>query len=687
MLSLIKNIIQEMLNDKYPEHKDINFNVSFIENKDFGDIACNIAMILAKKVNIDPKVLAQSMIDYIQNSDLTSIADYIKNNIQNDNNVQNDNNLQDNNYVKDNNINNKNIFAFIQFAGAGFINFGFSNIFFKYELLKINKKNANVNWEELQSAKWNNKKIILEHTSPNLLKPINIGLIMNNIVGESVYQLLKEGVGKDGKITVISFPSDKSIGIAKAIYYMKKFNQDLADKIIKTEEGICEDIKNKTFNNEYWNLNILDDLGKMYSEGVKYYDENPEEHNNIKKVSDIIFSLDSKNILNDKSDNDVKYYSLLYKSIKNINVSNLRDWISRKLSSHITNFIYESEAGIRGKELILNVLYNNKNSIFKKDLDSETIYYDTNIKKNNNTEETFKSVFINSEGHPTYEAKDLGLLYKKFEYIKGPDYAHIDNNIPIDTIIVDIQDAVLFNPDFNIFVTDVEQTQHFKVVLEVAKKIADFEDNADLKTFLQNSIHIPHGRMTLRGEKMSSRLGNAMTGDEIFDLIKEKIRKNTDIENSEISADYITNSKVLAFLKVLVLKNKFGINIDLNPERDITSHGATGFYLLWSYSRGLSLLKKYNLDKKDEDIVLNDNHIALIKKILEYEYHYKKAIDGLESHLIISYLFELSKAFNSFYDKEKKISESYTGVAVIKAYMIVLFKGLRLVKIDVVEKM
>ena len=53
MLSLIKNIIQEMLNDKYPEHKDINFNVSFIENKDFGDIACNVAMILAKKVKVN----------------------------------------------------------------------------------------------------------------------------------------------------------------------------------------------------------------------------------------------------------------------------------------------------------------------------------------------------------------------------------------------------------------------------------------------------------------------------------------------------------------------------------------------------------------------------------------------------------------------------------------------------------
>ena len=53
-------------------------------------------------------------------------------------------------------------------------------------------------------------------------------------------------------------------------------------------------------------------------------------------------------------------------------------------------------------------------------------------------------VFINAEGNPTYEAKDVGLLKLKFDTYK---------------------------PDRSVFVTDHEQGPYFQVVVAAAGKI------------------------------------------------------------------------------------------------------------------------------------------------------------------------------------------------------------------------
>jgi len=118
------------------------------------------------------------------------------------------------------------------------------------------------------------------------------------------------------------------------------------------------------------------------------------------------------------------------------------------LGSHFDNLIYESEAGVRGERIIKE----NMNLDFEKEIfevgDGGAIVFDTKKKKNNNDEnsETIKSVFINSEGHPTYEAKDIGLIDLKFEK---------------------------YNPDLSIFVTDGEQISHFEVVLQAASDLGE----------------------------------------------------------------------------------------------------------------------------------------------------------------------------------------------------------------------
>ena len=67
-------------------------------------------------------------------------------------------------------------------------------------------------------TKFTNQKVLVEHSSPNLFKPFHIGHLMNNIIGESMVRMMK---GTKSDLRVMSFPSDISIGIAKAIYILK----------------------------------------------------------------------------------------------------------------------------------------------------------------------------------------------------------------------------------------------------------------------------------------------------------------------------------------------------------------------------------------------------------------------------------------------------------------------------------
>lgn len=597
MLEIVKNTIQNILESYYFEYKDKDYNVSFTENPKFGDVAVNIAMLLAKDLGKNPKDLASDIINKIQSLKEAS-----------------------------------NNFSKIEVAGPGFINFTINHSVLIDRLGKINKRQDS-KWQELESKKWSSKNILVEHTSPNLFKPVHVGLLMNNAIGEACYNLLKEGMGNDGSIEAVGFPSDKSIGIAKALYVLNTFHKDFADSLLDNK---CTDNPSV----------IIEKFGNLYAEGVKYYSDNPDKEEEIKKVSNVIYSEDESS-----------EYLKLYNVAKIINVNNLNKWILENLDTSISKFIYESEVGDIG----INIINKNKN-LFKQEEGSNTVYYDTNIKKSHDSEETFKSVFINSEGHPTYEAKDLGLLFRKKE---------------------------LNNPDVNLFVTDSEQIPHFNIVLDVASKIKEISDIA------KKSIHVPHGRMTLRGEKMSSRFNNVLTAEEIFLLIKDKIKVNNTTNNSN-NMNLETEKKVaLATLKIAILKSKPGINIDFDPDRDISNKGNTGIYLMWTYARARSLISKYEENNTEDNIIteykevfsINSNRYELSRKILQYEYFYKKGIDNLEPQVVVAYLFDLAKEFNSFYEKQENISSSHIDIFIVRSFVKVLKKGFNIIGITEVEKM
>jgi arginyl-tRNA synthetase len=275
------------------------------------------------------------------------------------------------------------------------------------------------------------------------------------------------------------------------------------------------------------------------------------------------------------------------------------------------------------------------------------VYIPDESKKNLNT-----SVFINSQGNPTYDAKDIGLLDLKYER---------------------------YSPDFSLFVTDHEQIPHFNIVLDAAEHINPL--------WKQNSIHIAHGRMSFKGAKMSSRLGNTPLVTDMLNLVLEEVNERS----AEREIDYETKEAIaIGAIKFAILRAKPGQNINFDPETSLSFEGDSGPYLQYTHARIVTLLEKAgDIGLAAKLSVTESEPMKLLYRFPEVV---ESAITEYAPNYIVTYLLEIARAFNSFYGANKIIDPenreiSEHRLAIARATQIVLANGLDLLGIMAPEKM
>ena len=416
-----------------------------------GDFATNVALAISKDLGKKPSDVASELVGHLKGKQVDGVAE-------------------------------------ITIAGAGFINFKLSE---EYIASAIEEASNAETWGHNNFHK--GKKILVEHSSPNLFKPFHVGHFMNNAIGESINRLARYS---GAEVKAISFPSDISLGIGKAIWTLMLDGDEKYNSLKTMEEKI-------------------DYLGECYVRGTKAYDEDENVQNAVKEITKKLYEkIPSKEL-------DA------FESGKKINLDYFLSVVKRLGTEFDGGFIFESEAGEEGQKIVSD----NIPSIFEKS-DGAVIY--------RGEQDGFHTrVFINQEGYPTYEAKDLGLLSLKFGR---------------------------FNPDLSIFITDHQQASHFDVVLAAAKKI-----NND---WSQKSVHRTHGRMSFKGQKMSSRLGGVPTAEAILNAVREEIRERSP-DLSDESQDAIT----IAALKFVILRTMAGKNINFDPDASLSFEGDSGPHL------------------------------------------------------------------------------------------------------------
>ncbi len=349
--------------------------------------------------------------------------------------------------------------------------------------------------------------------------------------------------------------------------------------------------------------------GEAYVYGSAEYEAHKEEIDELNKT------------IYEKTDPQVNE---LYDQGKKQSLEHFEE-IYKTLGTTFDYYFFESETGPLGVDLV------HKYSEIFETSDGATIFRGENVGLHTR-------VFINSKGLPTYEAKELGLVVAKKK--RGQF-------------------------DLSLTVTANETRDFFRVVRAAAEKIfPDLEDKM-LTRF--------HGFLKLTTGKMSSRLGNVITGESLIKDLTEEARGREDV--------------AVGAIKYMVLRQNTGKDIVFDPEKSLSLEGDSGPYVQYALVRTRSLLRQAKDAKEVEKEFSNK---VLSRLLIHFPHVVERASMELEPHHVATYLTELAAAFNSWYASEKLIVDgevSKGALALVEAVEHTLAKGLEILGIPAPQEM
>jgi arginyl-tRNA synthetase len=265
-----------------------------------------------------------------------------------------------------------------------------------------------------------------------------------------------------------------------------------------------------------------------------------------------------------------------------------------------------------------------------------------------------EKVFLRSDGTSVYITQDLFLAEKK------------------------VKD---FNLDSSYYVVGSDQEYHFKVLFSVLDKLGLKKDWR----------HLSYGMVSLPSGKMSSREGTSVGADDLIRETCDVARKGiVDRASGEIKdLEKRTLKIALAAIKYALLKVDVHKSIVFDSKRALSFEGNTGPYLLYSYARASSILRKVENRAKVSVDDLKDIEIRLLRKINDFENVVFRAYEILAPNLIANYCFEMASLFNEFYHACPVLGGEKEGfrLAVVEAFRKTLGLGLDLLGIDKLEEM
>lgn len=243
-----------------------------------------------------------------------------------------------------------------------------------------------------------------------------------------------------------------------------------------------------------------------------------------------------------------------------------------------------------------------------------------------------------------------------------------------------------YNFDRMVYDVGQEQKLHFKQIFRVLKLLGyDFADKC---------VHVAHGLyLGEDGKKFATRKGKTVMMKDViretYDIAKKKLLERGE-KLSELDLDYRANAIALSAIIYGDLKNFRENDMVFDLDKFLEFEGNTGPYLLYSYARASSILRKVGKKKlKLEIFDLSKQEAALLTKLHNFPDVVKKAYESLAPNLIANYAFELSQIFNEFYHEHVVLGskEEAFRLKLIEGFRNVLKSSLNLLGITELEEM
>ena len=185
----------------------------------------------------------------------------------------------------------------------------------------------------------------------------------------------------------------------------------------------------------------------------------------------------------------------------------------------------------------------------------------------------------------------------------------------------------------------------------------------------------------LEGQKLSTRKGNIVLVDEFLDKGKDFIKgDNKQKEKLAITA-----------FKVFFLKTSINKPIDFKWKNALLTEGETGIYLQYSLVRAKSILRKSNKKPLTLENLKNrklKEEMDLLIKLSYFNYYLEQSVLKRNPSIFLDYLFDLTKVFNSFYNKTKIINSEREEelITILNLFIKKMEDAFKIINIPILEK-
>lgn len=451
--------------------------------------------------------------------------------------------------------------------------------------------------------------IVTEYSDPNPFKVLHAGHLYTSVVGDAISNLLQQA---GAQVHRVNFGGDVGLHVGKTMWaIVQELGGENPDKLADVPEAERSE----------W-------MARCYVSGTNAYEDDEVARGEIIAYNKRVYQL------HNEGDHDSPF-AQIYWTCRQWSYDYFNTFYTR-IGSGFERYYPESETAGIGLAVVKEQL---AKGVFEES-DGAVVF-------DGEAYGLHTRVFINSEGLPTYEAKDVGLSMKKWE-----DY-HFDRSV---------------------IITGNEIIEYMKVVL---KAIEQFEPNLS-----QRTTHLTHGMVKLAGGvKMSSRKGNFLRAVDVLDAAAKA---------NETATGQGSESTVLAAVKFSFLKNRMGGDIIFDPKESVALEGNSGPYLQYAYARARSILNKaQNQAPFNQQMNLQPDERLLVRKLTEYPEVVEKATTELMPHHICTYLYELAQEFNRFYEKNRVIGDARETLRLylVEIYAETLNNGLELLGIHAPERM
>ena len=480
--------------------------------------------------------------------------------------------------------------------------------------------------------------VMIEYSSPNTNKPLHLGHVRNNLLGNALAQIIAANGNRVVKTNIVN---DRGIHICKSMLaWLKYGNGETPESSGKKGDHLIGDYY-VAFDKHY-----KAEVNELMEQGMTK-EEAEAASPLMKEAREMLVKWEA-------GDPEVR---ALWKK--------MNDWVYagfdetyRMMGVSFDKIYYESETYLEGKKKVLEGL--DKGLFYRKE--------DGSVWADLTGEGLDHKLLLRSDGSSVYMTKDIGTAEQRFA-----DY-------PIDKMI---------------YVVGNEQNYHFQVLSILLDRLG-FEWGKSLVHFSYGMVELPEGKMKSREGTVVD------ADDLMAEMIATARETSGELGKLDgltpEEAEDIARIVGLGALKYFILKVDARKNMTFNPKESIDFNGNTGPFIQYTYARIRSVLRKaaeagITLPARlPEGISLSTKEEGLVQMLADFAGIVRQAGTDYSPSVIANYCYDLVKEYNQFYHDFSILREENEAVRlfrlVLSAEVAKIVKlGMGLLGIEVPERM